>query len=525
MIGRSMRSRLVAVTVGVTGVSVVLIGCAVAWASFNTIIAHPEASAAEVARDTLLAAILFGSVSVVLGTMFAWRLGRVITRPVILMAQTMRRMADGDLDVRPPPTHPATELGDMADALEWFRANARQRLEAEAGRRAAEKTARERSEFMAVMSHEIRTPMNGVLGMAGALARTKLDADQRQMLEVLTSSGDTLLGLLNDVLDFSKIESGRLEVDRVAFDLKAVLGEAAGLFSAEAAAKGVAMETHWPEIVRPLEGDPARLRQIVSNLLSNAVKFTSEGAVTVSVDLRPDGENASVLSVAVADTGIGIAPETQARLFEKFVQGDASTTRVYGGTGLGLAISRELARLMGGDITMSSVQGEGSVFTLELPLAHAASAPASPASLEAALQEEEGRPLRLLVAEDNPNNRQVLKIMLDMLGADLTFAENGAEALESWIVGDYDAVLMDIAMPVMDGMDATREIRRREREGGLTHTPVMAVTANAMPHHVEQCLKAGMDAHLSKPIRASELFEKLSALLERPEDAQAEKAA
>jgi signal transduction histidine kinase/CheY-like chemotaxis protein len=523
MIGRSMRSRLVAVTVGVTGVSVVLIGCAVAWASFNTIMARPDASAAEVARDTLLAAILFGSVSVVLGTMFAWRLGRVITRPVILMAQTMRRMADGDLEVRPPPTHPATELGDMADALEWFRANARQRLEAEAGRRAAEKTARERSEFMAVMSHEIRTPMNGVLGMAGALSRTRLDPDQRQMLQVLTSSGDTLLGLLNDVLDFSKIESGRLEVDRVAFDLRAVLDEATALFRPEAGARGVAMETHWPDAIPALEGDPARLRQIVSNLLSNAVKFTPEGVVTVSVDLRPDGDAASLLTVTVADTGIGIAPETQARLFGKFVQGDASTTRVYGGTGLGLAISRELARLMGGDITMSSVLGEGSVFTLTLPMSHAAAAPAAPLDLE--IQEEEGRPLRLLAAEDNPNNRQVLKIMLDMLGADLTFAEDGAQAVEAWVLGDFDAVLMDIAMPVMDGMDATREIRRRERDGGLAHTPIMAVTANAMPHHVEDCLKAGMDAHLSKPIRASELFEKLSSLLNTAEEAQADRAA
>ncbi len=526
IIGRSLTSRLVAVIAVVTSVSVLLIGCAVAWASYSTVLARPDATAGASARDTAVAALLFGSVAVVIGTLVAWRLGRVITRPVVLMAQTMRRMADGDLEVRPPPTHAATELGDMAQALESFRANARERLEAEAGRRAAEKTAKERSEFLAVMSHEIRAPMNGVLGMADALGRTPLDPEQKRMLSVLSGAGDTLLALLNDVLDFAKIESGRFEVECVAFDLATVLNDVTDLFAAEARKKGLELELAAPAKAPPLQGDPARIRQILHNLLSNAVKFTREGAISVSASLEADGDKASALTVVIADTGIGISPEIQARLFQKFVQGDASTTRVYGGTGLGLAISRELARLMGGDITVSSVPGEGAAFTLTLPLAHAA-APLLPVQAEAAADtaEEEARPLRLLAAEDNPNNRQVLKILMDMLGAEVFFAENGAEAVEAWTAGAYDAVLMDIQMPVMDGMAATREIRSRERAAGAAAIPIIAVTANAMPHQVQECLGAGMDAHVAKPIRAAELFGTISALLEPAADGPAAEAA
>ena len=525
MIGRSLTSRLVAVIAGVTSVSVVLIGCAVAWASYSTVLARPDASAGASARDTLLAALLFGSVAVVIGTLIAWRIGRVITRPVTLMARTMRRMADGDLEVRAPRTHPATELGDMAEALEAFRTNARERLEAEAGRRAAEKTAQDRSEFLAVMSHEIRTPMNGVLGMAEAISRTPLSAEQRKMLSVLTTSGDTLLSLLNDVLDFSKIESGRFEVDCAPFDLKSLLGDVTALFSAEAAKNGVALELAAPDVVPLLEGDPSRLRQILHNLLSNAIKFTHAGAISVAAELQPDDEGASRLTIQIADTGIGISPETQGRLFQKFVQGDASTTRKYGGTGLGLAISRELARLMGGDITVRSVLGEGSVFTLVLPLAHAAAQPLPEPVASGEESPVEARALRLLAAEDNPNNRQVLRIILDMLGAEVTFAENGAEAVEAWAVSDYDAILMDIQMPVLDGMEASREIRRRERAAGSGPIPIIAVTANAMPHHVKECLAAGMDAHVPKPIRAGELFETLSRLLESADPSSEEAAA
>lgn len=520
MIGRSLTSRLVAVTAGVTSVSVVLIGCAVAWASYSTVLARPEASAAASAKDTALAALLFGSVAVVMGTLVAWRLGRIIARPVLLMAATMRRMADGDLEVRMPGVHASTEVGDMAHALEFFRANARQTLEAEAGRRAAEKTAQERSEFLAVMSHEIRTPMNGVLGMADALARTPLGADQRQMLSILSSSGATLLGLLNDVLDFSKIESGRFEVDHVPFELKAVLGDVAALFGQEAKTKGLELEVAWPEAVPTLAGDPGRIRQILHNLLSNAVKFTHQGAISVTVDLEPAEQGGSALRIAVADTGIGISPETQARLFQKFVQGDASTTRAYGGTGLGLAISRELARLMGGDITVSSVPGEGAVFTLELRLDHAAPAPALPAPPAEPAAEPE-RALRILAVDDNANNRQVLKIVLDLLGAQVSFAEDGLQAVNAWSEGGFDLILMDLQMPVMDGLTATREIRSRERAAGAAAIPIAAVTANAMTHHAEQCLAAGMDAHVSKPIRAAELFEVIARLMEGGERTKA----
>jgi signal transduction histidine kinase/CheY-like chemotaxis protein len=484
-------------------------------------VASPTAIALANARNMALSALLFGLVSIVLAVLIAWRVGRALSKPVVLMAQTMRRMAEGDLEVATPRVRPITEVGDMATALEAFRANARDLLEAESARRAAEKAARDRSEFLAVMSHEIRTPMNGVLGMADALGHTGLDGTQREMLSILTASGSTLLSLLNDILDYSKIEAGRLEVEAAPFDVAAVVREVSELFRAQAEAKGLALSVTLPPSPPTFLGDAARLRQVLHNLLSNAVKFTHEGSIRLAVGVRAGGADASELLIEVADTGIGIAPEVQVRLFQKFVQGDASTTRAYGGTGLGLAISRELAHLMGGDITLRSRPGHGAAFTLRLTLPHAAvetGAPAVEDTSEAA--PAEAKPLsevRLLAAEDNPNNRLVLQIMLDMVGAAVTFAENGAEAVTAWSEGAYDLVLMDVQMPVMDGHAATREIRARERAEGLPRIPIIGVTANAMVHHIEDCLAAGMDAHVSKPIRPAELFETLSRVLQATE--------
>jgi two-component system, sensor histidine kinase len=484
-------------------------------------VASPTAVALATARNMGLSALLFGGVSIVLAMLIAWRVGRALSKPVVVMAQTMRRMAEGDLDVRTPNARSSTELEGMAQALEAFRANARDLLEAESARRAAEKAARDRSEFLAVMSHEIRTPMNGVLGMADALSHTPLEPTQREMLSVLTSSGSTLLSLLNDILDYSKIEAGRVEIEQVPFSMEAVAREVADLFRPQAEAKGVALTLTVPRAIPRFVGDAGRVRQILHNLLSNAVKFTHEGSVRLAVGVRPHGAGSSELLVEVADTGIGIAPEVQARLFQKFVQGDASTTRAYGGTGLGLAISRELAQLMGGDITMRSRPGEGAAFTFRVRLPHADAAGTSvPAA--ASVPATEPKPLtgvRVLAAEDNANNRQVLQIMLDMVAADVTFAVDGAEAVRAWSQGAFDVILMDVQMPVMDGHAATREIRAREAAEGRARTPVIGVTANAMPHHVQDCLDAGMDAHVSKPIRPAELLAALCAALEAQDDA------
>ena len=476
-------------------------------------VASPTLIALANARNMALSALLFGGVSIVLAMLIAWRVGRALSKPVVVMAQTMRRMADGDLDVRTPNVGSSTEIDGMARALEAFRANARDLLEAETARRAAEKAARDRSEFLAVMSHEIRTPMNGVLGMADALGHTQLDPGQREMLGILNTSGSSLLALLNDILDYSKIEAGRIELETIAFDINRVVDEVTELFRPQAEGKGLTVSATLPAGPPAFMGDPARVRQILHNLVANAVKFTHEGSVKVAVGVRPNGGQASELLVEVSDTGIGISPEVQSRLFQKFVQGDASTTRAYGGTGLGLAISRELAQLMGGDITVRSRPGHGAAFTFRVKLEHAATPAAAPDEEPDAPEAAPLSALRILAAEDNPNNRQVLQIMLDMVGAGVTFAEDGAQAVEAWAQASYDVILMDVQMPVMDGHAATREIRARERAQGMRPTPIIGVTANAMAHHVADCLEAGMDAHVSKPIRPAELFEVLSQAL------------
>jgi CheY-like chemotaxis protein len=295
------------------------------------------------------------------------------------------------------------------------------------------------------------------------------------------------------------------------------------LFRTQAEGKGVALTVNLPTAAPPLMGDAPRIRQVLHNLMSNAVKFTHAGSIKVDVGVRAMGAKESELVVEVADSGIGISDETQRRLFQKFVQGDASTTRAYGGTGLGLAISRELARLMGGDISVQSQPGKGAVFTVTLRLPHAEAAAAEDQVVQPAADaggdQAAEQPLRILVAEDNPTNRQVMQIILDMLGAAVTFAQDGAEAVQHWSRNDYDIVLMDVQMPIMDGMTATREIRAREKEQGGRRLPIVAVTANAMAHHVDDCLAAGMDAHVSKPIRANELFETMTRLLNAEQDA------
>ncbi|MBW3618350.1 MAG: response regulator [Proteobacteria bacterium] len=519
MFGRSLTGRLVAVIAVVTTVCVLMVVVAVTWAS------HLTTSTAVTGR-TALAAVMFGFTAVVLAALVAWRLGRQLSKPVVVMAQTMRRMAEGDLDVVAPPTHAPTELGDMAEALEAFRTNARERLEAEAGRRAAEKTAQDRSDFLAVMSHEIRTPMNGVLGMADALGRTALTQDQRQMLTLLTQSGDILLGLLNNVLDYSKIESGRLELQRAPLDLRGVVETAVAAFATEANRKGVRLSVHAPEVLPQLMGDASRIGQVLQNLLSNAVKFTDAGAVAITVTVQPGVDSRCEVRISVQDTGVGIPPELQTRLFQKFVQGDASSTRAHDGAGLGLAISRELARLMGGDLTVVSQEGEGSTFTLVVAAELAAETPPEVGSLPFTMPYvQAARPLRVLAVDDNASNRQVIGILLEMMGARTTFAFDGAEALERWSHDVFDLILLDVEMPVMDGLTATRAIRAREGAEGRTPVRIIAVGDGSETQEMEACLAAGMNAHVSKPVRPSTLFGAIDQVLNGPEATGARQAA
>ena len=385
----------------------------------------------------------------------------------------------------------------------------------------AEAASLAKSAFLATMSHEIRTPLNGVLGMTQALAADPtLTQHQRARLDMIRASGESLLAILNDILDLSKVEAGKLELESIEFDLEAIAQGAHAQFKAMAVDKGLEFKLAIdPAAKGAYLGDPTRVRQVIYNLISNALKFTERGEIRVAIDPAPGGG----LRLTVADTGIGMAPEQLQRIFDKFEQADASSTRRYGGTGLGLAICRDLCGLMGGSITAESEPGRGARFTVVLPLPQVtepAAAGALPAVGEAAEAEaEDAAALRILAAEDNPTNQMVLKALLAQVGVEPVMVENGALALEAWTTGEFDLILMDIQMPQMDGMEATRAIRRAEAETGRARTPIVALTANAMSHQVAEYAAAGMDAHVPKPIDVAALFATMERLLNEPAEA------
>jgi len=367
-----------------------------------------------------------------------------------------------------------------------------------------------KSIFLATMSHEIRTPMNGVLGMAQAMAAGDLPAAQRERLAVLQDSGEALLSLLNDVLDIAKIEAGKLECEQIPFDLDGVLNSVKAAFQVQAARKSLTLKVAVADSAHgTYRGDPMRVRQILNNLISNALKFTDTGRVDVAV--RREGE---LLEISVSDTGAGMPADRLHKLFGKFQQLDASTTRKHGGTGLGLAICRELCALMDGTITAESLLGEGSTFTvaLRLPRIGAPSTQAAEAVEPRQAMDAAVAP-RILAAEDNPVNRLVLSTLLAQIGVEAVAVEDGAQALAAWRAGDWDVILMDVQMPVMDGVMAARTIRETERRQGLARTPIIALTANAMAHQLAEYRAAGMDDCIAKPIRAEDLFSALERVL------------
>jgi signal transduction histidine kinase/DNA-binding NarL/FixJ family response regulator len=427
-----------------------------------------------------------------------WLLARTLVRPLGLMTRKMIAIAHGERDADVPYTTRADEIGDMGRSLAVFKTAMDDVREA---KERAEAATNAKSEFLAMMSHEIRTPMNGVLGMTRLLLNTPLDPEQREHAQIVLDSGQSLLTILNDILDYSKLEAGRLDIESVDFDLHHMIEAVVALLGSKAGEKGIGLDAQVaPGIPRWLKGDPTRLRQVLLNLTGNAIKFTDQGGVTIRIDERGRHDGVVGLHFAVVDTGIGISEEGKAKLFGSFSQADSSITRRFGGTGLGLAISKRIITLMNGAIGVDSEPGRGSTFWFDVGL---------PEGVETAAEgladkpEYAVRPLRILLAEDNPVNQKVALGLLRPHGHAVEVVGDGRQAVTAAAERDFDVILMDMHMPEMGGIEAARAIR--SLPGARATVPIIALTAAVDMASTQAALDAGMNDHVAKPIEPAAL--------------------
>lgn len=377
----------------------------------------------------------------------------------------------------------------------------------------AEAANRAKSIFLANMSHEIRTPMNAIIGMSDLLSETSLSEEQRKYVDIFRRAGENLLSLINDLLDLSKVEAGRLELEKADFDLKNTIGKTLEMFWLKAREKGIKLSYHInADVPIFITGDPARLRQIIINLIGNAIKFTDRGKVVLKVSNQqsavgsPERDKTELL-FSVRDTGIGIQPEKLDRIFESFSQAHSSTARIYGGTGLGLTIAKRLVEMMGGKIWVESKAGEGSTFYFTARFGITAREGVK--KMDAQMSGKQ-KPLNILLVDDSEDNRVLIESYLKKSSHRIETAENGKAAVAKFRDGEYDIVLMDMQMPVMDGYTATREIRKWEMETGKSQTPVIALTAYALREDAEKSIQAGCTTHISKPVKKANLLEAIA---------------